>query len=141
MGEVDEVVPDNIVVKVLRGNPLEVDVNHPLQDGVVVVDELDVEPLRRVPVARDADMGGTVGVGKFAVAPMGVRHHDRPFSHMPVKDARQLLAGRLAEVGNPADGLASEVDAASHADLFLRETPLLGVTAAPVRLAGHLESP
>lgn len=141
MGEVDEVVPDHIVVEVLGRNPLEVDVNHPLQDGVVVVDELDVEPLRRVPVARDADMGGAVGVGKFAVAPMGVRHHDRPFSHMTVKDASQLLAGRLAEVGNPADGLASEVDAASDADLLLRETPLLGMTAALVRLAGHLESP
>ena len=51
--EVDEVVPDHIVVEVLGHHPLEVDVHHPLEGGVVVVDRLDVEALRGVALAGD----------------------------------------------------------------------------------------
>lgn len=62
IGEVDEVVPDNVVVEILGRHTFEVNVNHAFKNGVVVVRQLDVKPLRDMLLARDANVGRAIRV-------------------------------------------------------------------------------
>ncbi len=70
--EIHEVVVDEVIVQIFRGDTAKIAVHHVLELQMVVVEKLDVEHLFSVFLRLDADMAYTHVVCQLAIPPVAV---------------------------------------------------------------------
>ena len=140
LGEVHEIVIDNVVVEILCSDALEVTVDEPLQFRMVGIDCLDVEGSILMLAPGNADMGEFIVAGYLVVASQAVSHQNRAFLQPFVEEAGQAFHVRPAEVAYLSDAQSVEVHDTRDAHLLLRQSAYRHIVPSLMRLTGHDET-